>query len=502
MLGDETRLRQIFNNLLSNAVKFTGSGKIVMRADLLELRAEYCRFTVQIIDSGIGISVHSQKKLFMPFQQANNAIAGTFGGTGLGLSLARNLCEAMGGTIEVESSENQGACFTVFLTLTTPPMPPMSHTSEEKNSTDFTESANAMPITLTDVVIALCCDDAVWRQHLQEQLESAGATVLTVTFLTEQTSCDIFLIACQENQEAIYLPRLAQFPQMRYVVTTPLGPLPPEQHADCIRVSALSQQGLLLAVDPTFKATPARRHDSAGVAPALMAGIATIAPISARPATASAMAPLRILLVDDDLVNVALAQQQLAMLGYHQIDLAGNGLAALEKCDEQVYQLVLTDQFMPEMDGNLLAATLRKKAYPARIIMITASRPNPADSQNLDAVLLKPVSLEQLRGVLANHCSPLAPIAALSGEAILWNAFLQDYAETMDTLELAARNGERVKCIRQLHKLKGALGILRQPLVKRIATLERRSKTKPLSELTPACRVLRQALDRLIADRT
>jgi two-component system capsular synthesis sensor histidine kinase RcsC len=331
-------------------------------------------------------------------------------------------------------------------------------------------------------------------------MATTGLYVSTpASLFTGQTPCDTFLIACQENQDAIYLPHLAQYPQARHVVMTPLGPLPPEQQADCIRVSALSQQGLLSAVDPTSNVTPARHHADAGLAPVFAASIATIAPIAVTTPTA---APLKILLVDDDLVNVALAQHQLAMLGYNQIDLACNGLAALEKCDEQVYQLVLTDQFMPEMDGNLLAATLRKKAYPARIIMITASRPNPTDSRNLDAVLLKPVSLEQLRGVLVSHCSPSAPIAALSGQTILWNAFLQDYADTMDALDLAARTGERAKCIQQLHKLKGALGILRQPLVKRVATLERHSKTKPLTELMLAYRALRQALDRLIANRT
>jgi two-component system capsular synthesis sensor histidine kinase RcsC len=519
MLGDEPRLRQIFNNLLSNAVKFTASGKIIMRADLLELTDGDCSFTVQLIDSGIGISAHNQQKLFMPFQQANNAIADTFGGTGLGLSLARNLCEAMGGAIKVESSEGQGACFTVSLTLPVLPVQPISDTSEAENFAGSASRANPMTPALTDVVIVLCCDDAVWRQHLRGQLEASGATVLIVTadspvslstsLLTTQMPCDTFLIACQESQEALYLPRLAQYPQARHVVMTPLGPLPPEQHADCIRVSALSQQGLLSAVDPAFKATPARRHATVELAPVSAAintsrvvNAANIA-ITPLPATAATTAtPLKILLVDDDLVNVALAQQQLAILGYHQIDFAGNGLTALEKCDEQIYQLVLTDQFMPEMDGNMLAATLRKKAYPARIVMITASRPNPADRQNLDAVLLKPVSLEQLRGVLSSHCSPSAPIAALSGQVILWNAFLQDYADTMDTLELAVRTGERAKCIRQLHKLKGALGILRQPLVKRIATLERRSKTAPLKELMQAYRTLRQALDRLIAERT
>jgi two-component system capsular synthesis sensor histidine kinase RcsC len=533
MIGDEARLRQIFNNLLSNAIKFTGKGKIVMRVDLPTSSSEspsghaqtgYCSFVVQMIDSGIGISECDQQKLFMPFQQANNTIAGTFGGTGLGLSLVRNLCEAMGGTIGVDSREHQGANFTVSLKL---PIPDAADVANTANTADAANDSHATLPMLTGAVIALCCDDGLWRSHLREQLEAAGAIVHTAGTHASastsepaiQTPCDICLIACQDHQTSGYLPRLAEYPQARHVIMTPLGPLPPEPQDGCIRVSALSQRGLLLALDPKSTFSQTRDHLSAEPTPkpenaANRVATSTIAdvaasPIAALPAATTAAASINILLVEDDLVNVTLAQQQLALLGYHRIDLACNGVDALKKCEGQHYQLVLTDQFMPEMDGNLLAATLRKKAYPARIIMMTASRPGPADRQNLDAVLLKPVSIEQLGSVLNSHCSQPSQITATgtaaaattSGQAMLWNAFLQDYASTMDALEMAADAGERAKCLQQLHKLKGALGILRQPLAKRVATLEKHSKTAPLTRMGKDYRALRQALDRLIAAR-
>ncbi|RXZ38808.1 response regulator [Oxalobacteraceae bacterium CAVE-383] len=486
LIGDETRLRQIFNNLLSNAVKFTGSGKIVMRADFKEIAAGVCRFAVQVIDSGIGISEHDQKKLFSPFQQANKTIAGNFGGTGLGLSLIKNLCEAMGGTIKVDSREHQGASFTVGLGL------PVAQA----------EAGVQWP-ALDGLVIALRCDDHAWRKQLQQQLESAGACILPAARNDAASkdaaplpiSCDTFLLACQDSQIAGYLPDLANYPDARHVIVTPLGPLPPEREGACIRVSALSQRELLSAVDPGFEPVPMRsRADTEKIA-----SCPDIAP--AAPADT---ASLNILLVEDDLTNVALAQQQLAMLGYNNIDLAKNGLDALDKCNEKIYQLILTDQFMPGMDGNLLAAALREKSYPVKIVMITASRPSPEDRRNLDAVLIKPASLGQLRSVLDSHCTQSTDMerpATPPSQTILWNAFLQDYENTFDTLEAAARNGERAKCLEQLHKLRGALEILRQPLAKEVAILERRSKTIPLNKLTGAYRVLRQTLDCLVADR-
>jgi two-component system capsular synthesis sensor histidine kinase RcsC len=499
--GDEARLRQIFNNLLSNAVKFTGNGKIVMRADLSALEAGDCAFTVQIADSGIGISERGRSKLFMPFQQANNAIAGTFGGTGLGLSLVKNLCDAMGGAIEVDSRQHHGASFTVSLKL------PVFDSTEQN-----AEEIAAKP--LANVAVALCCDDPLWRRHLCLQLESGGATVFEAGAGADATPihCDTLLIACQDGQEKIYLPQLAVYPRARHVMLTPLGPLPPEQRAGCIRISALSQRGLLPAVNPAFNVMhswghivppPHENEATRAIEPGDEArrrsdAICTSADRAERSAAAPYATAFNILLVEDDLVNVTLAQQQLAMLGYTDIALARNGQEALEKCGKQAFQLILTDQFMPEMDGNRLAAALREQAYPATIIMVTASRPSPVDRKNLDAVLLKPVSLEQLRNVLSCHCPPLQAAAPPTGQAILWNAFMQDYPDTIGALESALRTNNQAQCLRQLHKLKGALEILRQPLAKQVAALERLSMTTPIAELTDAYHALQQALDRLI----
>jgi two-component system capsular synthesis sensor histidine kinase RcsC len=99
--------------------------------------------------------------------------------------------------------------------------------------------------------------------------------------------------------------------------------------------------------------------------------------------------------------------------------------------------------------------------------------------------------------------SPSAPSSqpSQSSQLILWNAFLEDYTSTMDTLERASREGDRSLCLQQLHKLKGALGILRQPLVKQVSVLERRSKTASFGAMSNAYRGLREALDQLIASR-
>jgi signal transduction histidine kinase/CheY-like chemotaxis protein len=111
---DSTKLRQAILNLVSNATKFTHNGEITLR-----LRREALAggdwIEIAVLDTGVGISPDQQDALFSKFTQANAKIASKFGGTGLGLSLSRNLCQLMGGDITVESQLNKGSCFTIRL---------------------------------------------------------------------------------------------------------------------------------------------------------------------------------------------------------------------------------------------------------------------------------------------------------------------------------------------------------------------------------------------------
>lgn len=119
---DPTRLRQVILNLLNNAIKFTSKGAVYLRirnlegSELNEKKTYQLYFAIQ--DSGIGISPEVQKKLFMPFSQADSSISRKYGGTGLGLAICKRLIEAMGGGISISSKEGEGSTF--FFTLTLP----------------------------------------------------------------------------------------------------------------------------------------------------------------------------------------------------------------------------------------------------------------------------------------------------------------------------------------------------------------------------------------------
>jgi CheY-like chemotaxis protein/HPt (histidine-containing phosphotransfer) domain-containing protein len=123
--GDAGRLRQVLLNLVGNAVKFTEHGSVALAVTHRPLDADDIELTVEVRDTGIGMSDEVQARLFTPFTQADSSISRRFGGTGLGLAISRELVELMGGTIGVDSALGQGSrfCFTLRCRAAAVPMP-------------------------------------------------------------------------------------------------------------------------------------------------------------------------------------------------------------------------------------------------------------------------------------------------------------------------------------------------------------------------------------------
>ncbi|MHC8328278.1 ATP-binding protein [Pseudomonas sp. LB1P83] len=115
--GDPTRIRQILVNLVGNALKFTEQGRVSIEPQWQSLDHELLWFTCTVRDSGIGISAESLELMFNAFQQADSSISRRYGGTGLGLPIARTLAERMGGTLRAQSEEGLGSVFTLEIPL-------------------------------------------------------------------------------------------------------------------------------------------------------------------------------------------------------------------------------------------------------------------------------------------------------------------------------------------------------------------------------------------------
>ena len=162
LTGDPVRVRQILLNLVSNALKFTQTGRVEIRI----APGETAGVTLTVSDTGVGLSPEQQVSLFSPFSQGDRSTARRFGGTGLGLTISRQLAQMMGGEITVISTPGQGSAFRVFLNLTPAPAPRR-------------DSAAAPIIDLEGVRILVVDDNRINHAVARAILESVGITVAT-----------------------------------------------------------------------------------------------------------------------------------------------------------------------------------------------------------------------------------------------------------------------------------------------------------------------------------
>ncbi len=208
LIGDPLRLKQILLNYASNAIKFTDTGHITLRVTMPHMNTEAVQLRFSVQDTGIGLTLEQQQRLFQSFQQADASTTRKYGGTGLGLAISQRLAELMGGEVGVESIYGQGSTFwfTVLLTkvassLTTADTissPPQSHSTDEtaafkhvteqpvpiKNNTNqpITDSI-ALETTLQQLQVLLSEDDleaAALFRNQREYLETIFPGQLTL----------------------------------------------------------------------------------------------------------------------------------------------------------------------------------------------------------------------------------------------------------------------------------------------------------------------------------
>jgi len=176
---DPLRLRQVLLNLISNAVKFTSQGEVVVRLSMAQNRERSGLFTIEIQDTGIGISAEDQEGMFKPFSQIDNAIDRKAGGTGLGLAIVRQLVELMGGKIEVESRVGEGSLFRVMLSLLLSESQKSRKPSVEQFDRSQSEALNVLPedppVKRGRILIA--DDYPVTRELVRHYLEPRGFAI-------------------------------------------------------------------------------------------------------------------------------------------------------------------------------------------------------------------------------------------------------------------------------------------------------------------------------------
>gem|GEM_PF-6721176 len=174
-LGDRFRLSQVLTNLIGNALKFTDVGGVVLLRVECERRAENLaslRFTV--LDTGIGIERSKQELIFQAFSQADASTTRKYGGTGLGLTISRDLVRLMGGDLEVRSRPNAGTVFSFLIDLVVLPQMPRLLVPEEVKAQPIEEAS------LTGLRVLVAEDNEVNQKLIRRILEKLGVNVTIV----------------------------------------------------------------------------------------------------------------------------------------------------------------------------------------------------------------------------------------------------------------------------------------------------------------------------------
>jgi len=166
LVGDPIRLRQVIMNLLSNAVKFTNTGTVKLLASLDEIDEEQAVISFEIKDSGIGMTPEQIERIFEPFRQGDESITRKFGGTGLGLTITKNIIELMGGTLHVESTPRVGTIFTFRINF------PLIDDISEKTSDELIIHEHEKPNFDGEVLV--CEDNSLNQQVIYDHLTRIG----------------------------------------------------------------------------------------------------------------------------------------------------------------------------------------------------------------------------------------------------------------------------------------------------------------------------------------
>ncbi len=364
VLGDPTRVRQIVSNLLSNALKFTRFGRVDVRLSTWKdgVRIEVC-------DTGIGIAQEAQVKIFQPFTQAGAGITRQYGGTGLGLALTYNLCEAMQGRLTISSEVGFGSQFCAEL-----PLP--CHTRA------------VIPPPLHGKVLAIT--NAV--SGLAELLES----LLPVWGLTyEQRTLDDPLLGLSPDviitdcPECLFGLRPAMTAPI--LLVTAYGSFMPGEEATAL--APLQQQARPLARNALYQ----------NLRRTLQPDLTTID--RARLESVPSQRRGRVLLVEDNPVNQLVAKGMLGKLGCDVV-VAAHGVEALDQLEHDEFDLVLMDCNMPVMDGYEASRQIRQSGrWPhLPIVALTANAMSEERERcraaGMSDYLAKPFRREELAALL------------------------------------------------------------------------------------------------------
>jgi signal transduction histidine kinase/DNA-binding response OmpR family regulator/HPt (histidine-containing phosphotransfer) domain-containing protein len=399
LVGDSYRLQQILVNLISNAVKFTEIGTICIKLQIKEDRKQQLMLQFSVIDTGIGMTEEQQSRLFQSFSQADDSVTRKYGGTGLGLAISKQLSELMDGEIWLESEAGKGAAF---------------HFTVMVDKVDFNSEILVDKNKLSGLKVLIVDDAPLARVVLQSLLNDLGIHADEAESGREAVE----FIKRSENDDIYYdiifmdwrMPNMDGIETARHISELAIKKSP-----HILMVSAYDKY----VAQPLISGTAIQGFIEKPVNQSILIdAIMNVLPplMEVRPSTFKTqvttpnLASFHILLVEDNFLN------RKVMLGFLketniQVDIAENGLIALEKLQKSTYDLVFMDIQMPEMDGLTATKEIRQtlKLVDLPIVAMTAhamqSDVDKSREVGMNTHLMKPIDLDVLYKTLVSFLS-------------------------------------------------------------------------------------------------
>jgi len=327
VLGDPVKFRRILSNLIGNAVKFTENGHVHCHLEF-EPRSEGLRTRIIVDDTGIGIPINRLESIFDPFTQADASTTRRFGGTGLGLTIVRNLAQAMDGYVKVQSEPSKGSRFTAALMF----------------ATDPTERARTLP-SLREERVLIAGGSPAMRQWLLQCIrhrEGHGLSVATN----------------EEAENAWQAAAASGEPFTRALLDLPDDINP--------KLPAIPRELVILLTSPDLELRGFKQLHKPLTLTSLWSELGHHQPSPEdQPATPQAATPrrhLRILVAEDNEVNREVTVSRLKRAG-HEVSATVDGAAALELWGIKEFDVAVLDIQMPLVDGIGVAEGIRSAEF-------------------------------------------------------------------------------------------------------------------------------------------
>ena len=413
--GDPARIRQVLTNLMGNAVKFTEKGEVSLEVRVLERSETAVNMRLAVVDTGIGVALEAQDKIFESFTQADGTTTRKYGGTGLGLAICKQLAKLMDGEIGMESKEGKGSTFYLDVPL------PLQTGEEPKPKRASPESIRGIPVLVVD-------DNATNRRILREQLLSFGCQPTEV----ESGAEGLRILASASDAGKPFRVAILDM-QMPEMDGEQLGHLiredPRYDDMPMILYTSMGDHGGPDVMrDKGFSVVLMKPTRQSQILTAILTVLGEQqAEVHAEPTVeVQELAGLKVLLAEDNEINQMVAMMMLERFGC-KTSAVGTGKLAVEALAAAHYDVVLMDVHMPEMDGYMATSEIRKFQGPlgkhTPVIAMTA-KAMTGDRElclaaGMDDYIVKPVRPDDLHDVLLRwsrgFTEETKPLTAASG---------------------------------------------------------------------------------------